>query len=177
MNKSLKAKFFYISILVIFCAGFFYLGWYEHKTVPTNIIPNTPPVSTSTDSTTDLGVIELYDSFSDKQCPFIDTPDTQDCLTNLADSTLVKAKILENQLFQPSSKKKMDQILPISTYYYNDLHTVILSLQKTKDSYINNYCDLAGMLSYGGTGQESDVQSCRYYYAQQYLNTLEALMP
>jgi len=59
--------------------------------------------------------------------------------------------------------------------YYNGLHVTVRSAQKARDAYLDAVCGLNGLLSYGGTAMGSDIQACRYYYAQLYPNLLTEL--
>jgi hypothetical protein len=156
----------FISALVICSVAAYLIGSYVRQPVPTPDDTIKPVASSSS------YYGEPYVPFADEKCPFGDAPDTQTCITQLAESTLAEANALANKLIQASPDKNANHFI---VGYYTDLHTSVKAAQRTMMNYVDAYCSLDGMLSYGGTGMASDIQACRYYFVKQYLDTLNAL--
>lgn len=156
----MKIKFLYISILAIFSIGFFFLGKYTHK-------------STSIDADNLVYEPELnaFEPFISNFCPFANTPDTQTCAHNLAELTIRESNILANKIIKTSTEDSSE----LSIYYNKYLREAIESTQKTRDGYINDFCKLDSLLSYGGTVMTTEAEACRYYYINQYLSLLKEL--
>lgn len=160
----MKNKLLYTGTMVILSAGFYLLGSFTHQPTPVPI--NSDLQASNSDPR------QFYSSFTDGLCPFVNTPDTEVCITRLATSTLAEADILANKLTQSSPENKENQFEVI---YYDSLHANVQSAQKARDTYFDAVCGLNGLISYGGTGMGSDIEACRYYHAQLYLNLLRKL--
>jgi len=160
----MKSKLLYICLLAIFSAGFYLLGSYTHQTAPISTYTIAQAVNSDPR--------QFYSSFVDGPCPFVNTPDTEACITSLASSTLAEADTLAHKLAEASPGTNTDQFV---ASYYDELRASVRSAQKARNTYLDAICGLNGLLSYGGTGMGSDIQACRYYYAQLYLNLLKDL--
>src|SRR3989344_404241 len=162
--KNMDRRARHILLLTIFSVAFYFFGSYMHQ-----------PVRISTSIDTELvnsDSRKFYSSFVSGTCPFINTPDTEDCIAGLASSTLAEADMLADKLIKSVPEENADQFV---VSYYDGLHANVRSTQKVRDAYFEAVCSLNGLLSYGGTGMNSDIQACRYYYAQLYLNLLKSL--
>ena len=159
----MKNKIIYIIIVVIYSTGFFWLGWYFHSTL-NNTIHIANPVVSSAELWQNK---EPYFSTTD-QCHSGNVPEDYACMRRLRNTTLDEANKLAGKFLKASPETSGEQL----EGYYDSLHENIQAVQKNADSFVNAYCDLDGMLIYGGTGIMREIEACHYYYAKQYLELL-----
>ena len=160
-------KIIYILTVVVLCVLFFWFGWSLHK--------DTPPPETTIKYEPSNGLNFTQNnpflSVAYEICPFIDTPDTQTCVTKLYHSTIDKANVLAEKLAKTSPQNSSEQMVG----YFDELHNNLKLLKNDKDNYVSAFCSLDMTRFYGGTVMGSEVMACHYFYAKQYLELLKIL--
>lgn len=159
----MKSKFIYILVVAGFSVGSFFLGWYMHpKDITT---PVEPGISYS-------DVYVSYFSLVPKECHKGNTPGDYACVAGLAGIVISEADELSTKLLKTSPETDNPYM---HEGYYENLHEYLQLVRNNKNAYLDSFCELDGMLVYGGTGIMSEIASCRYYYARQYLNILKII--
>lgn len=168
----MKNKLIYIFIVLIFSIGFFALGWYMH--LKYNNTPNSANTSiNATELSPDWWRSHYpYLTMAPEECYSGNIPDDYGCIYGLAESTLAEANMLAEELLKTSPEADNPYM---HEGYYESLHKYIQLVQKNGDDFVNAFCELDGMLVYGGSGMMSEIASCRYFYAKQYLDILKVI--
>ncbi len=159
----MKTKILHISILVIFCVGFFYLGWYTHKTAPIN-------------TATVLNEYDEYVSSVDSVCPFVSTASTGDCLDKEISKQKQNYNILSNEILATAKARSDEdsaQNLPVDLETSGILFNVP-AYNKTRDTYIEQLCALKNE-STTGTAIIEESRKCVIYYNSKDIQILENL--
>ncbi|MCX6752427.1 MAG: hypothetical protein NTZ87_02910 [Candidatus Nomurabacteria bacterium] len=170
----MKTKIIYISTLVILCAGFFYLGWYEHKTAPNvkidSTITSNPEINTSTISNEyDQYVLSL-----DSICPFVSTAFTGDCLDKQINKQKQQYNLLSKEILaiaKTEIEKAKAQNVPYDLESY-DILSALSAYNKTRDNYIEQLCSLK-LASVTGTAIIEEARKCAMYYNLRDIQILE----
>jgi len=164
----------YIMFLVIvLIIGSFFIGRYTKS--------STVPLSTQTNNNLNFDDDTPFLALAYETCPNANTYDDYTCVHEHVISTLNEADKLASSLIKqvPERLKEIRTRKDIMPWEYGgedfliDLIGNIEEAQKARDEYLNAVCYLDAMYIYSGTGFDLEKESCRYYYAQQYLSILK----
>jgi len=174
---SVKIKIIYIFVVVFLCSLAYCLGLNAHKTATNVSLPENVIVP----GEINFDEAEPFIAVTYDACPPKNVPEEQNCVVELAETTITKADDLANKLIA-LAPKRIEQInsgeLPVQRWENGDLVGLpakIKAAQEARDGYFNKVCELDTEKIYGGTGMIIEFNACRYYYAKQYLEILKGI--
>jgi hypothetical protein len=106
------------------------------------------------------------------------------CIAAITKNTLNEIDVLADKLISTSLKRSLETKTAKNSPmpwefggkdFLDELPVNVKSAQSARDAYLDSICVLDAMKIYGGSGTDLEVESCKYYYAQQYLKIIKSL--